>query len=214
MEEPPGQIICLAEYEDKRINSDTNFAREDIIDVERWGDLVKSHTEKFIKKGIIIQYTMADCYVMGYGDYNKALEFLLPYRGHIIIETENEFLNNSTYVDRALEIEAEALSMGFIVSGGAWGRSHHGKANAIRYLEKSKAPIANMHRPYPPESEYITWIRSLVDLGKIPIENEFLIDNPKEVEKYARLIIKEGGHFNAYVGDYLELMGKLAKEFN
>lgn len=214
MEEPPGHIIKLKEYENKRINSDTNFGREDIIDTRRWGGLIKSHIEKFIDAGIIIQYTLSDQNIYGFGDWVTSLEFLLPYKKHIIIETENEILNDFIYVERALEIEEAALSMGFIASGGAWGRSHHGQENAKKYLKRSKAKIANMHRPYDTEQQYLDWIKFLKDSGFISIENEFLIDDSEKVDRFARLIIERGGHFNVYAGNHLKLMGRLKKEFN
>lgn len=215
---PLNGATFLFEYEDRiienRKNGGVNFVREDIIDIERWGGVVAVHTEKFVEKGITIEYTLADGDVLGYGDYKKAVQFLKPYKKHIICEAENEFLDDDI-VDKVIERIRHINDEGMVSSAGAWGNSHNGEKLVRKMLGRYQPQIITMHRPYPPEQEFIKWITYLKGFNKPIIENEFLMDDAEKIEKYARLGFDMGLYgFNNYLGDHLELMGKLCQEFN
>lgn len=211
----------LFEYEDRIIKNrqegGVNLVREDFIDVERWEFLLVDHTEKFINEDIKIIYTLRDKDKHGYGNFEKALQFLKPYTKHIFCDVENELLDYDIehIVDTIIKRIKQVEDAGLISLAGQWGNSENGERLSKELLEKYQPMKIGMARPYPPEYSFLNWIDYLQDFNKPIIEVEFLADDAVQIERYVRIGFDKGLYgFNNYAGDHLELMGNLAKEYN
>lgn len=211
--------LSLRDYEQTIIDNGLDFIREDIVDVELYGDFIIGHIERMKAGGVKrIEFTLKNYNAPHFGNPDKSIPFLKPYADIVKCEAHNEFIevdNISETIDIVIDIKNASMES----IAGAWGNSHHGRDNSVAFLGSCLPDTISMHRPYPPPSEFLSWLDYLKDFGKdvswnevLPIEDVPSGLTDDEIREYVRIGKDKGiRYFNTF-GNKFELMGGLKRE--
>lgn len=213
------------EYMERVKSSGQNYVRHDAFDDI---PLVLEHCTELYHAGIIVELTLGDRDREHFGSYRDLADAVAAHP-NVVLELENEFLNDEHWVDVAKERAEYISKFGAVVSGGAWGFSHHGKELCRKFHDIcSYHNTATVHRGksgngrtgYPPMQPLLDEIKEWA--AHYPVLcNELLYDLedypsvPKgKAEFYIRAMIGAGACAVNIYRDEFELAGRLAKEFN
>lgn len=204
-----------------------NYLRQNMIDVELHGLIVAEYIDRIFSETSVkkISFTLKDGLNPEYGNHNKSIPFLKPWKDHLVLEAHNELLDT----DDTAEIRQIITCIhehGMTASAGAWGNSTHGEALAEQLLSDCNADEITMHRPYPHRPSFVYWIDEKIKVlqpGK-RISWDEILPEPipggipvAELESYIRLAKEKGITSVAIYGnckDHIGLMGRLCREFN